>query len=354
MKPAIDLYLITASACNLLCKSCPSGRRETGQGGIMSPEMLDRILCKCTAEATVLVVQLYFYNETFMVPHMDKLIGVCHKYKAPALLSTNLTLFKRGPAILAARPDRLIISVSGWTQPIYERSHKGGNIEVVKKNMAEVARLRDPRTDISVTWHRYPYNEHEMPLMREYAHKLGFTFLSYGTSLCPPLRALEVWKTGIEDSSSEDLMIPVMAAKQMCYERRHWDCSAQDHIVTIDSKGTLLHCNGASDDEVNRRGSLFDTTIPAFLKAKRTDPACLACKAVGGHVYQMFQYTRSEWSPARLAGVFYRRLGLSSLLDPTVRRFYGRALMPVAKRWISKRKTPVEADGCGCNGNGSK
>jgi MoaA/NifB/PqqE/SkfB family radical SAM enzyme len=334
MKPAIELYLITSAACNVRCKSCPAGRKDLALGGIMSLEMLERILSKCTAEARVMLVQLYFYNETFMVPNMDKMITICHKYKIPALVSTNLTLFKQGPAILAACPDRLIISVSGFTQPVYERSHAGGDIEVVKKNMAEVAKLRSPKTEVQVSWHHYRYNEHEMPLMEDYARKLGFSFLSYGTSLCPPRRALGVWKSGIEDPAGEDLLVPVMAAKQMCYDRRHWDCSGQDTIVVIDSKGTLLNCNGAEDDEANRRRSLFDTTIPAFLKARKTDPDCLACRAVGGQIYAMQVYTRSEWSPARLAGVVYRRLGLTGYLEPLIRKFHGRNLLPLAKREI--------------------
>ena len=60
----------------------------------------------------------------------------------PVLLSSNLNVFKNAPAILAEAPDKLMLSVSGWTQGIYERYHRGGNIETVKKNMAEVAALR--------------------------------------------------------------------------------------------------------------------------------------------------------------------------------------------------------------------
>ena len=331
MKPVVELYLITSATCNVRCKSCPAGRKDLALGGIMSLEMLDRILSKCTSEARVLLVQLYFYNETFLVPHMAEMVTMCHKYKVPPLVSTNLTVFKQGPAILAAAPDRLLISVSGFTQPIYERSHKGGDIEVVKANMVKVAELRSPKTEVQVSWHHYRYNEHELPLMRDYAHKLGFKFVSYGTSLLPPKRAVGVWESGVEDPAGEDLLVPVMAAKQMCYDRRHWDCNGQDTIVVIDSKGTLLNCNGDADNEANRRGNLFETTIPAFLRARKTDPDCLACRAVGGHVYCMQKYTLAEWSPMRLAGVAYRRLGLSGHLEPVVRRFYGRKLLPLAK-----------------------
>ena len=332
MKPVIELYLITSTTCNVRCKSCPAGRKDPAIGGIMSLEMLERILSKCTLEARVLLAQLYFYNETFMIPHMPGMINLCHKYKVPALVSSNLTLFKHGPAIMAACPERLLISVSGWTQPVYERSHAGGDIEVVKANMAKVAELCSPKTEVQVSWHHYRYNEHEMQLMREYAHKLGFGFVAYGTSLLPPKRALRVWETGIEDPASEDILVPVMEAKKLCYDRRHWDCNGQDTIVVIDSQGDMLNCNGDDYHAANRRGNLFDTTIPAFLKARKTDKDCIACKAVGGHIYCMQKYTLAEWSPMRMAGVAYRRLGLSGYFEPIVRKFYGRKLLPLAKK----------------------
>ncbi len=310
MKSPINVYLATSTSCNVMCKTCPVGRKEAEPGGIMSIDMLRRILTKCTDEARVIGVQLYHYNEPLLLPQMAEMVRVCHEFKLPVFLSSNLVIFKNGPAVLAEAPEILLISVSGWTQAIYERSHKGGDIEKVKANMEEVAKLRKPGTHVQVSWHRYKYNEHEMPLMEAFSNKLGFTFVPYATSLLPQDRAMRVWETGIDDPSGEDVLLPVKAAKDLCYSRRHWDCLLQDQIVAVNGQGMLLNCSNRSDDE-NLRGSLFDTTLPKFLKGRKVDPACTKCRSVGAHVYSLQAYTRAEWSPVRLAEVAYRRLKLA-------------------------------------------
>jgi pyruvate-formate lyase-activating enzyme len=309
-KPAINLYLATSTSCNVMCKTCPVGRKEPEPGGIMSLEMFQRIINKCVAEARVIGVQLYHYNEPLLLPQMADMVRICHENKLPVFLSSNLVIFKNVPAVLEQSPEILLISVSGWTQEIYERSHKNGDIEKVKQNMAEVARLRKPNTHVQVSWHRYRYNEHEMPLMEAYTKKLGFVFVPYATSLLPQDRAMRVWDTGVDDPAGGDVLLPVKEAKDLCYKRRHWDCLLQDQIVAVNGQGMLLNCSNRSDD-ANLRGSLFDTTIREFLKKRKIDAACTKCRSVGAHVYSLQAYTRAEWSPVRLAEVAYRRLGLA-------------------------------------------
>jgi MoaA/NifB/PqqE/SkfB family radical SAM enzyme len=311
MKPAINLYLATSTACDVRCKTCPVGRREKEPGGTMSMDMLRRILHKCSKEARIIGVQLYHYNEPFLVPHMAEMVHECHAWGYPVFLSSNLVGYERhGKEILAEIPEVLLISVSGWTQPIYERSHKDGDIEKVKKNMLQVRQDQFGGTHVQVSWHKYRYNAHEEPAMRAYALKLGFAWVPYGTGLIPHDRAMRVWETGIDDPNGEDVLVPVKEAGKMCYSRRHWRCLLQDQIVAINGQGMLLNCSNLAD-EANLRGSLFETTIPQFLARRQQDSFCAKCKAVGGHVYALQAYSRSQWSPVRLAEVAYRRLKLA-------------------------------------------
>jgi hypothetical protein len=311
MKPAINLYLATSTACDVGCKTCPVGRGEFEPGGMMSMDMLRRILDKCSAEARIIGVQLYHYNEPFLVPHMAAMVRECHDRGFPVFLSSNLVRFhKYGPAIMAEAPEILLISVSGFTQEVYERSHKGGDALKVMFNMAEVARLRKPGTHVQVSWHKYRYNAHEEAQMQKFALSLGFAWVPYGTGLIPHTRAIKVWETGIDDPNGEDCLVPVKEAGKLCFERRHWDCLLQTQIVPINGEGMLLNCSNLQD-AANLRGSLFDTTIPAFLKARMKDSFCLKCKSVGGHVYALQAYTRKNWSPVRLAETAYRKMGLA-------------------------------------------
>lgn len=311
MKPAINLYLATSTACDVRCKTCPVGRREREPGGTMSMDMLRRILHKCSKEARIIGVQLYHYNEPFLIPHMAEMVRECHDWGYPVLLSSNLVGYERyGKEIMAEAPEVLLISVSGFTQPIYERSHKDGDIEQVKKNMAKVREHKSSSTYVQVSFHRYRYNEHEEPAMRALTNKLGFAWAPYGTGLIPHDRAMRVWETGIDDPSGEDVLVPVKEAGKMCFDRKHWDCLLQDQIVAINSNGDLLNCSNLAD-VANLRGNLFDTTIPKFLAQRKNDSFCNKCKAVGGHVYALQAYTRSEWSPLRMGEAVYRKLKLA-------------------------------------------
>lgn len=312
MKPAINLYLVTSTACNVLCKSCPAGRREAEPGGVMSMNMLRRILDKCVAESRVLGVQLYHYNEPSLVPHMPEMIRECHNRGLPVFFSSNLVVWKPLPAILAESPDMFLISVSGFTQAVYERSHARGIVEEVKLNMQRMRPLVRSGTTVQVSWHDYKYNRHELPLMREYSKALDYQFVPYATSLIPHDRAMREWETGIPDPAGEDLLISVKDAKELCWRRRHWDCILQQQVVAVNGVGDFLLCSNFGEAKYYR-GSFFAKPMHEHLAARYRDPVCIACKSVGGHVYAAQAYTRSEWSPLRLVESVYRRLHLQGI-----------------------------------------
>lgn len=313
MKPAINLYLATATGCNVRCWSCPAGRKEPEPGGIMSMEMLLRILDKCTKESKVLSVQLYHYNEPTLLSHMADMVMACHNYGLPVFLSSNLVIDKNLLSIMAAGPDTFLVSASGWTQEVYQRSHKDGDIEKVKRNMELIARHRTGNTVLQLSWHRYRYNEHEMPLMKRFAEGLGFQFAPYATSIIPHDRAMKSWATGIPVPHADEFIVPVDSAKDLCSARKNWVCILQEQILAVNGKGDYMLCSNFADNS-NILGNLFDKTVSQILKDRKSNPVCIACKSVGGHVYAMQSYTRSKWSPLVIGEQIYRRLGLQGTI----------------------------------------
>src|SRR5204863_5847034 len=103
-------------------------------------------------------------------------------------LSSNLNHLKNPEALLSAGAKTFRISLSGFTQPVYERGHRGGDIEKVKKNMirlGEAHKATGSRTRIHVYFHKYRHNVHELPLMETFARDLGFKFISDWAYLMP-------------------------------------------------------------------------------------------------------------------------------------------------------------------------
>lgn len=333
-KPPITLVLATSTSCGVKCKTCPAGRKEKQQGGIMSLEMMEHILEKVTKEARVLDVALHYYNEPFLIPHFPQMVAMCaKKYGLDVYLSTTLNHWKNVPEVIALEPFSFIISMSGMTQSVYERSHNGGDIEVVKenmKNLSAIVKQTGAKTIIRVSWHSYEYNLHQREEARLFAESLGFEFTPYMTGVLPFDLTLELFKRArISETSSlyglglksyephiaeQDIIIKIPEARKLAYERRKWPCILQNQVLAINSDGNFLNCCGKSNID-NLRGSIFDTTVDELLAYRHTDFDCISCKAVGGHVYADQSYTRKQWDIQRIAENFYRKLKLQGMFN---------------------------------------
>jgi MoaA/NifB/PqqE/SkfB family radical SAM enzyme len=178
-------FLEINSVCNLHCPTCTKGNQAgyEHQTGIMDPVLMYTILDKIKSENPNAIVFLYGNSEPFLHPYLPECIrGIRRKGLHPEF-STNLNIIKRVDEVLAERPDLIIISLSGFTQEVYEKGHAGGNIERVKENMRTLAEANNAITEehrvkILVNYHVYNDNAHEIEPMQEYARNLGIGFFT--------------------------------------------------------------------------------------------------------------------------------------------------------------------------------
>lgn len=182
-------FLEVNSVCNLHCPTCTKGNQEGYEHltGLMEPELMEKCLDKIASENPQAIVFLYGNSEPFLHPRLPECIAAIKRRGLNAQFSTNLNFVRRLDETLAADPDMIIISLSGFTQEIYERGHAGGKIEKVKDNMRLIAEANakiGQRINIAVNYHLYNDNEHELPLMEEYARNLGIKlFSSYARAI---------------------------------------------------------------------------------------------------------------------------------------------------------------------------
>lgn len=179
-------YLIELNtACNLHCVLCTVGNRETGYeydkgNQLMDMDVLDRVLRKMHSENPAAIVCPYGNGEPFLHPQLPECIARIKSYGFRCEVATNLNRTNRLQEFLEAHPDFVIVSVSGFTQEVYGKSHRGGNIERVKENLHI---LKDAHNrwggtvDIAVSYHMYNDNLHEVKLMEEFVSALGFKFM---------------------------------------------------------------------------------------------------------------------------------------------------------------------------------
>lgn len=178
-------FLEINSACNLKCPTCTKGNMEgyDHQTGLMDPELMERILDKIKTENPEAIVFVYGNSEPFIHPRLPECIAAIKRRGLHPEMSTNLNYLQRVEETLEAGPELIIVSLSGFTQEVYVKGHAGGNIEKVKANMriiaeANNARPLEKRVRILVNYHVYKDNQHEVPLMKEYATNLGLDFFT--------------------------------------------------------------------------------------------------------------------------------------------------------------------------------
>jgi len=315
INPSYTIALLTGTACQLGCKSCPAGRKEEQVPGTMRPEVLDRALTHIGSQVKITSVVCHNYNEPSLIPWLWELIYTVKKHNTLVFLSTNLSctpkMFDNLRRALAFGVDNFIISCSGFTQKTYEISHKGGDIELVKRLMREVARIKRKDTPVRVGWHQYRYNTHEEPLMREYAESLGFTFTPYACSLLPLEVAIEAMESGVPHPGAEDLITPMPEAKKLCFERRHFRCVYQDSWLVLEPDGKLRFCSPRSMDRTEQfKPYAWDIDVEKYRQERYKNPTCIACKAKGYHVYGNQQYHRKVHSLTRNLEDAYKLMGL--------------------------------------------
>lgn len=349
-KPAYMLFLITGTYCNAGCISCPAGRKnpeEKEVSGLMSPETLERILSYVSAQGVIAEVYMFHYNEPTLHPHMPELLKLCHDRGLPCVMSTNGYSYARLEPILQAGLSSLIFSVSGTTDEIQQRSHKGiawASLENSLKKTAEFIKhnkaFDGSPIKVSVRWHDYEYNQHQLPIMRQLCEDWGFEFLTAMPSMMPLERVAKMMEAYRIDSKTlphpgeRDLRVKLKQAMPLCEERKHFSCSFQRRILTVDSLGRLHNCC-TQLSEANCRGSLFTKDLNEFNHYRLTqDEDCKRCKAHGHHVYGMIRYNEPlNWKTAgrELIGKLWHNLDLHGMFPKTTLK-----LTQKAQAWTQK------------------
>lgn len=172
------VFLEIGSGCNLKCPTCTKGNVSGYEhlNGFMDDALMHKCIDKIASENPEAIVFLYGNSEPFLHPRLPECIAAVKARGLRCELSTNLNHIQRVGEVLAAQPDFMIISLSGFTQDIYVRGHQGGNIDKVKANIKVLGTFNQqasPKIKIAVNYHIYRDNEHELEPMRAFAAECG-------------------------------------------------------------------------------------------------------------------------------------------------------------------------------------
>lgn len=294
-------------ACNLRCPCCPQGNSGADRlpQGFMEPALLAAIVRKATAECRVTGISLFNWTEPLLHPGLPELVRIVEGAGIPCHLSSNLNLLPDADAIMAAGPASFKISVSGFSQEVYGAIHRGGDIDLVRKNMALLAAAKERHnaaTRIFVTYHRYRHNLHEEPLMRDFAASLGFDFEPVW-ALMFPLEKLLACAAGEghdvpltqDDRSLIDLLAyPLERTLAAARTRHNQPCRLLDRQISLDFQGQVLLCCGVFDARQFTIGNYLTLPLDTLQRLRREHEICRRCRQNGIHAYLTYGVPEME------------------------------------------------------------
>ena len=329
MKPPFFLNIDVVGVCNLKCPSCPSGN-WTGDHqptGIMAVDLFERLLAKATAECRVTGVGLFNWNEPILHPQLPELIRLCHQYGVQSHISSNLNVLKDPEGVLAANPSSFRISASGFTQEVYGYTHRGGDIEKVKRHMSRLheAKLQTgATTPISVLYHLYLHNLDDGLAMKDYCQTLGFDFLAVWAFMMPMEKILAAsGDTSLATLTDEDqrlianLALPLDGALAVSQQYKASPCALREQQITIDYLGNVWLCCSVFDADKSILGSYLELDLAEIQGRKHRHPSCGPCMDKGIHVYG--NYGTGELNQIAIRHLLQRRLDtVGSLMNMSI------------------------------------
>ena len=129
----------------------------------------------------LLIAVLYVNGEPLMYKDLGSAIRYASERKVATMIATNGALLSKDKIVelLDSNLDLIKIAITGFTQEIYTVQHRNTNIEKIKENLRNLARLKKKRRSgliVMLDYILYDYNQHEKERVSELCAELGFIF----------------------------------------------------------------------------------------------------------------------------------------------------------------------------------
>lgn len=131
------------TACNLRCPECPSGLRSFSRDtGNMKEDFFRRLIDDMHRQLLWLI--FYFQGEPYINPKFLDMVHYAHKKGIYTITSTNGHFLHAENArkTVASGLDRILISIDGSTQEVYEQYRKEGKLETVLQGVKNLVKAK--------------------------------------------------------------------------------------------------------------------------------------------------------------------------------------------------------------------
>jgi organic radical activating enzyme len=296
------------SSCNLKCASCPHSIEEHDvPKGLMTYDNFIKVFDKIINQTPSLShISLYSWGEPLLHPRIGDIVSYIHEHNVAVALSSNLSIQfeKRIEDLIKKSPDYLKVSLSGYYPTAYNKTHQGGNINLVKSNLYRLRYLIDKfksNTVVDINYHLYRDNSGEnLQKFQELADELGF-LLSKTYALVMPLERVISYFDGKPDVQTieleQNLLVKidegVEASSKVPLPKD--SCPFRDNQVNINADLTVPVCCTVFERGKNVVAENFLYSTPESISIEKSKAQiCNRCMALNLPEYNM-GFNRVGW-----------------------------------------------------------
>ena len=183
----ISISFEPTTSCNLRCPECPSGLRAfTRPTGMLQKDFFRETIDQLSKDLWYLV--FYFQGEPYLNPSFLDMVHYASSKKIYTATSTNAHYLNDTNArkTIESGLDRLIISIDGSTQEVYEQYRVGGKLSKVIEGARNVVKwkkeLKSQTPFIIFQFLVVKPNEHQVLEIQKLADEIGVDQVRFKTA----------------------------------------------------------------------------------------------------------------------------------------------------------------------------
>lgn len=183
----ISISFEPTTSCNLRCPECPSGLRAfTRPIGMLQKDFFKQTIDDIHKELLYLI--FYFQGEPFLNPNFLEMVQYTAQKGIYTATSTNAHYLtdEKARQTVESGLDRLIISIDGTTQEVYQQYRVGGQLEKVIQGARNIIKwkkqLKSKKPFVFFQFLVVKPNEHQIEDIKKLAAEVGVDQVRFKTA----------------------------------------------------------------------------------------------------------------------------------------------------------------------------
>jgi len=175
------------TACNLGCPECPSGLRQFNRKtGNLKLDLFTKVIDQMKEH--LIYLTFYFQGEPYINPDFLDMVKYANQSKIYTSTSTNAHFLNTDNAIrtIESGLDKLIVSVDGTTQEVYEKYRINGDLNKALDGIREIVKWKDKLNSntpkVVMQFLVVKHNEHQINEAKKLAKIVGADSIQFKTA----------------------------------------------------------------------------------------------------------------------------------------------------------------------------